>query len=113
MFGIFKSRHHGRHKHPIKQLKIHRAAGRHGQGRHHGHGHGHKHARWHRFGPEAGTSYDTAGSLSIGIPPAKPQVDETSLAAATATCPLCENHCLLDDPGCGKGEAYALSLAPA
>ncbi|WP_153306444.1 hypothetical protein [Desulfogranum japonicum] len=29
----------------------------------------------------------------------------------TEFCPLCKNHCSLSDPGCRKGEAYAVSMS--
>jgi len=31
-------------------------------------------------------------------------------ATALGTCPLCDNHCPLSNPGCPKGEAYGRSL---
>ena len=36
--------------------------------------------------------------------------DQGTKAAGLNTCPLCKNHCPLDEPGCPKGEAFVLSL---
>ncbi|WP_028314148.1 hypothetical protein [Desulfatibacillum aliphaticivorans] len=39
-------------------------------------------------------------------------MDPADMAINTATCPLCKNHCPMDDPGCKKGEAYFKAMNP-
>lgn len=34
-------------------------------------------------------------------------------AVGRGLCPICENHCPLSEPGCGKGKVYAKSLQAA
>ena len=34
------------------------------------------------------------------------------MAVGALTCPLCKNHCPIDDPGCKKGEAYFKAMNP-
>lgn len=63
-------------------------------GRHAGHGHHgegremHRHANRHQDYPTQATTLERNRDLSTG------------------TCPLCESHCPLSAPGCGKGAAY-------
>lgn len=45
-------------------------------------------------------------SSVLAAPAASP-----ATVAAEAVCPMCENHCPLSAPGCGKGRAYAARAA--
>lgn len=112
MYGMFKGHQHGRHGHK----KRHSLKNNHGHhhGRHHGRharadGHDHfgKYGHWGRFNTEVGAGYDQP---DFEKPPAVRLIEETKLATDSLVCPFCENQCLLDDPGCRKGEAYVRSL---
>lgn len=70
-----------------------------------------------RFGREG--AYDHRDQRQSGQPVQQEQsvrelrneVPATAKPAAQITeCPICENHCSLDDPACPKGQAYARSL---
>lgn len=68
---------------------FHRRTHRCGHAAHHGHRHKGRHFSW----PWQSGKRDTQPSI------------ETS--AGANLCPLCENQCPLDTPGCGKGAALA------
>lgn len=83
MFGMHKNKFHG---------KFHRHPGH----RRHGHGFSHRGMR---------------GQHSLNIDRAADSCGEkpfdSGLAVKNDLCPICENHCVLSDPGCDKGLAYA------
>lgn len=49
----------------------------------------------------------TAPTLASPRPTPMRATAEADASAQAAVCPLCENHCPLDAPSCGKGRAYA------
>ncbi|MGD9211333.1 MAG: hypothetical protein PVI90_11180 [Desulfobacteraceae bacterium] len=109
MFGVLKKHGHG-----------HKRANRHshkGRGRHpHGHGHSKPYARsgihphkgfnWQRFDIETTQCDNYLYPLPMEF-----KVHNPPLLMDTATCPLCKNHCTLNEPGCNKGQLYALELS--
>lgn len=108
MHGMSKGHQHGRHSH-TKKHSLKNICGHH-HGRHaraDGHAHFRKCGHWGRFNTEVEAGYDQP---NFEKPPAVRLIDETKLATDPLVCPFCENQCLLDDPGCPKGEAYARSL---
>ena len=85
--GCHEGRDHGRGRASGKGL------GR-GQGRGRGFGRMHTLREEHpRLSPEQGLEGPKAESLPMDA----------------GFCPICENHCPLSDPSCGKGKAFANS----
>lgn len=90
MFG-FHRHHHGPHHDPYHG-KVHHGhpdSGRHGRGRHHGI------REREEFQP---------GEFIYG----RDREASGGTASALSVCTLCEKHCSLDAPGCGKGKRMAM-----
>lgn len=108
MFGNFKGHRHGGHHH------LQRHGSKDGGGHHHsrarfgGHAHFHRWNRWSGFNAQTQSGDDQIFATQKDS--AAAQVMEMKPASGVSACPFCEKQCLLDDPGCGKGEAYARSL---
>ena len=67
----------------------------------HRHHHGHRHCHGRRHGMRDGRFMETGRHMNRGIRGHA----ENSTIQQQGNCPLCEKHCPLAMPGCGRGKA--------
>ncbi len=108
MFGLFRAHRQGQGKHSARGgMQARPAAACPHPGRGKGQGNGSGRGRGKGRGRGGSDSLQTFRREKEQSTPVQPVGNQS---VDNATCPLCKNHCSLNDPGCPKGEALAQSL---
>lgn len=77
---------------------------------HHGKGFGRGRGKGRRSGKGFGTGRRFGQqSRPMWTAPA-PGMEVRNMETRADVCPLCDNHCPLNSPGCGKGQAFLHSM---